>query len=316
MIYPMKLRPATKDYVWGGERLKRDWHKPASGDVIAESWELSCHNDGMSVIENGEYAGMPLGEMLAHMPAYKGGACGQFEFFPILIKLIDAKTNLSVQVHPSDEYALASEGQFGKSEMWYVVEAREGAGVYCGFKRPVSVQELEEALRGGKILELLNFIPMKRGDSVYIPSGTVHAICGGLLICEVQQNSSLTYRLYDYDRVDKTGKKRELHIEKALKVVNTSAVCKVNENVVAEEEGVRRLAQCKYFTVREISVDPLYKGCVGEDCFLSLTCTQGEGVLCWGDEEYAVRRGDTYFLPAGSDEYALRGNMTLISARV
>ena len=192
-----------------------------------------------------------------------------------------------------------------------MVEAREGAGVYCGFKRPVSVQELEEALRGGKILELLNFIPMKRGDSVYIPSGTV-----GLLICEVQQNSSLTYRLYDYDRVDKTGKKRELHIEKALKVVNTSAVCKVNENVVAEEEGVRRLAQCKYFTVREISVDPLYKGCVGEDCFLSLTCTQGEGVLCWGDEEYAVRRGDTYFLPAGSGEYALRGNMTLISARV
>ena len=316
MIYPMKLRPATKDYVWGGKRLKSDWNKPAEGDVIAESWELSCHNDGMSVIENGEYAGMPLGEMLAHMPIYKGKACEQFEFFPILIKLIDASSDLSVQVHPSDEYALANEGQYGKSEMWYVVEASEGAGVYCGFKKEIDKEQLKKALYAGEILPLLNFIPVKEGDCIYIPSGTVHAICGGLLICEVQQNSSLTYRLYDYDRVDKTGKKRELHIEKALKVVNTSAVCKVNESVVRESENVRRLAENKYFTVREISVDPLFKGSVDEDCFLSLTCIKGDGVLVWGEEELKIERGDTYFLPAGLGEFSLRGEMKLISARV
>ena len=316
MIYPMKLRPATKDYVWGGKRLKSGWNKPAEGDVIAESWELSCHNDGMSVIENGEYAGMPLGEMLAHMPIYKGKACEQFEFFPILIKLIDASSDLSVQVHPSDEYALANEGQYGKSEMWYVVEANEGAGVYCGFKKEIDKEQLKNALYAGEILPLLNFIPVKEGDSIYIPSGTVHAICGGLLICEVQQNSSLTYRLYDYDRVDKTGKKRELHIEKALKVVNTSAVCKVNESVVRESENVRRLAENKYFTVREISVDPLFKGSVDEDCFLSLTCIKGDGVLVWGEEELKIERGDTYFLPAGLGEFSLRGEMKLISARV
>ena len=316
MIYPMKLKPATKDYVWGGTRLKREWKKPSEGDVIAESWELSCHNDGMSVIENGEYAGMPLGELLEHMPLYKGEKCGQFEFFPILIKLIDAKTNLSIQVHPSDEYALAKEGQYGKSEMWYIVDAEEGSGVYCGFKKAVDATELEEALKGGKILDLLNFIPVKKGDSIYIPSGTVHAICGGLLICEVQQNSSLTYRLYDYDRVGKDGKKRELHIEKALQVVNTAAVTSPNENVVCESDGVRRLASCKYFTVREIKVDPEYKGAVGQECFLSLTCTEGEGVLIWQDTSFDVALGDTIFLPAGLGEFTLRGGMTVISACV
>ena len=316
MIYPMKLKPATKDYVWGGTRLKRERKKRSEGDVIAESWELSCHNDGMSVIENGEYAGMPLGELLEHMPLYKGEKCGQFEFFPILIKLIDAKTNLSIQVHPSDEYALAKEGQYGKSEMWYIVDAEEGSGVYCGFKKAVDAAELEDALKGGKILDLLNFIPVKKGDSIYIPSGTVHAICGGLLICEVQQNSSLTYRLYDYDRVGKDGKKRELHIEKALQVVNTAAVTSPNENVVCESAGVRRLASCKYFTVREIKVDPEYKGAVGQECFLSLTCTEGEGVLIWQDTSFDIALGDTLFLPAGLGEFTLRGGMTVISACV
>ncbi len=316
MIYPMRLKPATKDYVWGGSRLKREWKKPADGDVIAESWELSCHKDGLSVIENGEYEGMPLGDLLEHMPIYKGKKCEQFEFFPILIKLIDAKTNLSIQVHPSDEYALDNEGQYGKSEMWYIVDAQEGSGVYCGFKKPISAQELEGALKDGKILGYLNFIPVKRGDSIYIPSGTVHAICGGLLICEVQQNSSLTYRLYDYDRVDKTGKKRELHIDKALQVVNTAAVTKPNQDVVRENECVRRLASCKYFTVREITVAPEYKGRVDEECFLSLTCTRGDGLLEWQDSTFTVDLGDTFFLPAGLGDYTLRGNMTLIAASV
>ena len=167
MIYPMKLRPATKDYVWGGKRLKSGWNKPAEGDVIAESWELSCHNDGMSVIENGEYAGMPLGEMLAHMPIYKGKACEQFEFFPILIKLIDASSDLSVQVHPSDEYALANEGQYGKSEMWYVVEANEGAGVYCGFKKEIDKEQLKNALYAGEILPLLMEHQARLGVGIY-----------------------------------------------------------------------------------------------------------------------------------------------------
>ena len=157
---------------------------------------------------------------------------------------------------------------------------------------------------------------VKRGDSIYIPSGTVHAICGGLLICEVQQNSSLTYRLYDYDRVDKTGKKRELHIDKALQVVNTAAVTKPNQDVVRENECVRRLASCKYFTVREITVAPEYKGRVDEECFLSLTCTCGDGLLEWQDSTFTVDLGDTFFLPAGLGDYTLRGNMTLIAASV
>ena len=208
-MYALKLTPALKDYIWGGNALKGKWGKKTDKDVIAESWELSCHKDGESVISNGEYAGMTLSEFIAKNPPVSGFKAQAFKFFPILIKLIDAKTNLSIQVHPSDDYALVNEGQFGKSEMWYIVDAKEGSGVYCGFKEKYSIEEVANALKENRILDLLNFIEAKKGDCIYIPAGTVHAICGGLLICEIQQNSSLTYRLYDYDRVDAKGNKRE-----------------------------------------------------------------------------------------------------------
>ena len=314
-MYALKLIPATKDYIWGGENLKKYWNKKSENDVIAESWELSCHKDGESIIANGEYKGKTLSEVLDKNPQMKGKNALKFQFFPILIKLIDAKTNLSIQVHPSDEYALKNEGQFGKSEMWYIVDAIPGGGVYCGFKEAYSIQEVEKALRENRILDVLNFIEVKKGDCIYIPAGTVHAICGGLLICEVQQNSSLTYRLYDYDRVDKNGNKRELHIDKSLKVIDSKRVCKVNEEVKVIDENKKLLASCKYFTTTQIKADGTLKVEVDENSFASITVVEGAGEVIVDGNKETLKLGDTCFIPAGSS-YTLNGKMTIIEARV
>lgn len=312
-MYALKLTPALKDYIWGGNALKGKWGKKTDKDVIAESWELSCHKDGESVISNGEYAGMTLSEFIAKNPPVSGFKAQAFKFFPILIKLIDAKTNLSIQVHPSDDYALVNEGQFGKSEMWYIVDAKEGSGVYCGFKEKYSIEEVEKALKENRILDLLNFIEAKKGDCIYIPAGTVHAICGGLLICEIQQNSSLTYRLYDYDRVDAKGNKRELHIDKSLKVIDSSRVCKMNDGVKQLDQDTKLLASCKYFETKEMKIDgeKTIQGTM--ETFKSITVVDGEGIISVDGNRDPLNLGDTCFIPAGHD-YTVKGKMTIIEA--
>lgn len=315
MKYPMKLSPSVKDYVWGGNKLKEEWGKRSDSDIIAESWELSCHKDGPCVIENGAYAGKTLAQVLDEHPDLKGSRCGKFDFFPILIKLIDAQSNLSIQVHPNDDYALEREGQYGKTEMWYIVDAEEGAGVYCGFKSAMRKQDIVDILNHGNITDYLNFIKVSKGDTIYIPSGTVHAICGGLLICEVQQNSSLTYRLYDYGRLDKSGNKRQLHIDKAVEVIDSDIVCAKNSEVKDIGGGVRELAECKYFTVSEITVSGELELRV-VDSFISLTAVEGGGVIVYDGDEYEIGRGDTYFLPADMGRAALKGCMKVISAKI
>ena len=314
-MYALKLIPATKDFIWGGDSLKTKWNKKTDKDIIAESWELSCHKEGESVVANGEYKGMTLSQVLDKNPQMKGSNAALFQFFPILIKLIDAKTNLSIQVHPSDEYALKNEGQFGKSEMWYIVDAKEGSGVYCGFKEKYSIDEVAKALKENRILDVLNFIEVKKGDCIYIPSGTVHAICGGLLICEVQQNSSLTYRLYDYDRVDAKGNKRELHIDKSLKVIDASKVCKVNEEVKVVDDNIKVLASCKYFTTREIKVQDELEVKMDDKSFASITVVEGSGSVEVDSNVETLALGDTCFIPAGCN-YKLKGKMTIIEAKV
>lgn len=315
-MYPFKLLSATKDYVWGGIKLKEFFGKKSDTDVIAESWEVSCHIEGLSVIENGQYEGITLAEVLNANPQYKGENCKKFEFFPILTKLIDAQSNLSIQVHPDDEYALKNEGQYGKTEMWYIVECEDGAGVYCGFKSPISKETLKEALEQGKILDYLNFIKVNKGDCIFIPSGTVHAICGGCVICEIQQNSSLTYRLYDYDRVDKTGKKRQLHIDKAVAVTDTSKVSKANSEVVYVNDNVQILADCKYFKAKRLVFDSEIKLNVDESSFSTLTCVEGNAVIEYNGKSYEMNTGDTYFLPAGLGNYSINGKAVIVEASV
>lgn len=315
-MYAMKLKPAVKDFIWGGDNLIKYWNKQTDKEIIAESWELSCHKEGQSTIDNGEYKGKFLSDVLDKHKEYVGNNSKNFPFFPILIKLIDAKQNLSIQVHPSDEYALKYEGQFGKSEMWYVVDCEKDASLYCGFKKEYDLKEVEKALNEGKIIDLLNCIKVKKGDSIYIPSGTVHAICGGLLICEIQQNSSLTYRLYDYDRVDKNGNKRQLHIDKALNVIDTKKVCKVNSEVKKINENVNELASCKYFKAYEINVSGKVVEKINEDSFVSLTCVEGEGKILLNNKEENIKRGDTFFIPAMNNQFELIGSMKIVKATI
>lgn len=316
MSYPIKLLPATMQTVWGGTRLMEKWNKHTTGDNIAESWELSCHEKGESVVINGEFSNKKLSEVIAEHPEFLGEKGKAFEFFPILIKLIDSKSDLSIQVHPSDEYALSHEGEYGKTEMWYIVDCDKGSGVYCGFKKPIGKDELEKALNEGKITDYLNFVEVKKGDVLFIPSGTVHAICGGNLICEVQQNSSLTYRLYDYDRVDKNGNKRELHIQKALEVTDTTKVVKPNADDVMIDENTKQVAKCKYFTVYEISCREEYSFDVDESSFASITVVEGSGAVMANGSCITLDLGDTVFLPAGIGETKLYGDLKVIKANV
>ena len=199
----VKLYPECKDNIWGGVKLKEKYGKQTDKNPVAESWELSFHKDGPTRLADGK----TLQESAT--AAELGANCEGFPFFPMLVKLIDAKADLSVQVHPSDAYALKNENSFGKTEMWYIVEAEQGAGIYLGFKKDTTQAEYEEAIKNHTLTELLNFFEVKAGDCYFIPSGTIHAIGEGCLICEIQQNSNLTYRVYDYGRKDKNGKERE-----------------------------------------------------------------------------------------------------------
>ena len=293
-----KLYPVCKSYIWGGTRLKEKYGKTSDSPTVAESWELSFHKDGESRISTGELLSAAVGEGI-------GRNASEFDTFPILVKLIDARDDLSVQVHPSDEYALANEGENGKTEMWYIVEADEGAGIYLGFSEDVSEADLRTAISENRLTELLNFYPVSAGESYFIPSGTIHAIGKGCLICEIQQNSNITYRVYDYGRVDANGKGRELHVEKALQVADRSKFQKR-----AFPKGI--LSACKYFTARKISTSSMITVNVDEGSFLSLTCTRGEGVI--GGEQ--ARAGDSFFVPAGYGEVKISGNIELVSAEI
>ena len=217
----LKLKPACKDYLWGGHRLVDEYNVDYDGEILAEAWELSCHPDGPSMIMNGPYEGKSLREYLdiVGMEAL-GTHCRRFREFPILTKFIDARDNLSIQVHPNNGFALQNEGQYGKTEMWYVLDAEEGAFLYYGFKREITREEFARRIEENTLLEVLNAVPVKKGDVLFIESGTLHAIGKGILIAEIQQNSNVTYRVYDYGRVGKDGKKRDLHIEKALAVTS------------------------------------------------------------------------------------------------
>lgn len=298
----VKLTPATKDYIWGGTKLL-SWGKKAPTSSIAECWELSCNKEGPSVIASGENAGKPLMDVATKEDF--GSKVARFAFFPVLIKLIDAADNLSVQVHPSDDYALKNENQYGKTEMWYVISAEKGAGLYIGFKRKTSSEEVRKAVEDGSIMNLLNFQEVAPGQVYFIKSGTVHAIGKGVTVMEIQQNSTLTYRLYDYKRLGKDGKPRELHLEKALKVLNFEPY-----EAPHFKKGV--LGECAYFTVTK--GDAIINNIVKSpaDSFASFTFVDdGKGSI----DGLPYQKGDTFFLPAGK-KAMIQGTGTYILTEV
>ena len=293
-----KLYPEYKDYIWGGEKLKKKYGKQTDKTPCAESWELSFHKDGLTRLADGK----TLAESVTEMDL--GENVNIFPFFPVLIKFIDAKENLSVQVHPSDEYALKNENSFGKTEMWYIVEAEQDAGIYHGFNRDVTKEEYETAIKEKRLTELLNFYEVKAGECYFIPSGTIHAIGKGCLICEIQQNSNLTYRVYDYGRKDKNGNERELHIEKALQV--TKLTKHKNTPLTGDTLGVS-----KYFTVKKLCVkNEVLRA--DNKTFQCLTCVKGQGEI----DGQAMQTGDSFFVPANFGEYTLKGDMEIILTEI
>lgn len=317
---PIKLLPAFKDYLWGGTKLKTDFGKKSDLDIVAESWELSTHKDGQSVVAAGPDAGLTLSEYIdKHGEGILGSNAQKFDYFPILIKLIDAKDNLSIQVHPSDDYALKNEGEYGKTEMWYVLDANEGASLYYGFKSEITKDEFEERINNNTLLEVLNKVEVHKGDMFFIESGTVHAIGKGIVICEIQQNSNTTYRVYDYDRRDANGNPRELHIQKAIDVSNLAPADQnrsASETVEYEGFSVTSLAECKYFTVDKVEVDSKAALTVSTDSFKSIVVTDGGGVLTFDGESMDINKGDSIFIPAQDAEYSVSGKCELIISRV
>lgn len=284
-----KLIPECKDYLWGGEKLIKKYGKITKNAICAESWELSFHEAGLTRLQNGK----TLKESVSSEDL--GEKVNSFVHFPVLVKMIDAKDFLSVQVHPNDDYALKNENSLGKTEMWYVVEAEEGAGIYLGFKDFYTQKQVEDAVKDNTLTDLLRFCPVKAGDCFFIPAGTVHAIGRGCLICEIQQNSNLTYRFYDY------GRGRELHLEKAFKVSKL-------EPYVAPEFSNGVLGECAYFCAEKLDVNNSVKISLDHSSFNCVTCVAGQGVI----EGEEIKAGDSYFIPAHYNEYTLQGNMQII----
>lgn len=294
----VKLYPECKDYIWGGEKLKTKYGKQTDKTPCAESWELSFHKDGLTRLADGK----TLAETVTKSDL--GENVQNFPFFPLLIKFIDAKNDLSVQVHPSDEYALKNENSFGKTETWYIVEAEENAGIYLGFNRDVTKEEYGSAIKENRLIELLNFYKVKAGECYFIPSGTIHAIGKGCLICEIQQNSNLTYRVYDYGRKDKNGNERELHIDKALQVTNTQKFTPTTFDDC--------LCKSEYFIVQKYDVVSNLELGANEKSFQCVTCVKGSGFI----ENMEIKQGDSYFIPANYGNYRITGEMEIIVTTV
>ena len=310
-LSPVKLLPVCKDYIWGGTRLKTEFKKGENLDKVAESWELSAHKDGESVVSGGEFNSLAFSQYIKK----NGRGCigknaEKFEFFPILIKLIDAADNLSVQVHPSDEYALKNEGEYGKTEMWYVVDCAKDAFLYYGFSKEITKEEFKARIENNTLLEVLNKVCIKKGDVFFIKSGTIHAIGKGAFICEVQQNSNKTYRVYDYDRRDKNGNARELHIEKALDVTTLAPA----KEYKAENE--KMLAKCKYFTVEKLCLNGTEEIVLSEDSFRSIIVLSGKGKLKVGEKELEIIKGDSIFIPAQNGMARVEGELEAIISYV
>ncbi len=308
---PVKISPVFKDYLWGGTKLKTYLNKNTELEKTAESWELSTHKDGQSVVADGAFAGLTLSEYIEENGIeIIGSRAAGFEFFPILIKFIDALDNLSVQVHPSDEYALENEGEYGKTEMWYIVDCDEEAFIYYGLNRSLSKQELAERIKNNTLIEVLNKVKTHKGDVFFIPAGTIHAIGAGNLICEIQQNSNTTYRVYDYDRRDKSGNARELHIDKAIDVSNLYPP----EPYFNEDE--KTLAKCEYFNVEKEICRGEIKLSLSDESFRSVVVTDGEGRLEVGGKIVEFKKGDSIFIPAQQGECIVTGECEIIISYV
>ena len=312
----LKFNPVFKDYLWGGTKLRDEYGFESDLTKLAEGWMLSCHKDGENTIENGEFTGKTLTEVVKTNPDFLGENGKKFEYFPILIKLIDAKNDLSVQVHPDNEYAMRVEKEYGKTECWYILDCDEGAELIYGFNREISSEEFKEKITDNTFLEAVNKVKVKKGDLFFIEAGTLHAIGSGILLAEIQQNSNTTYRVYDYGRIGADGKPRELHVEKAIDVTNcvppTRSTDPEGELFEYDNYSTQLLTECDLFSVKKVSVKDFFDGVADEKSFVSVLVTDGVGTIDGID----IRKGDSLFIPANYGTFTIKGNIEAIITRV
>lgn len=303
-MYPLKFAPVYQERIWGGTNLKRVFGRNIPGDHIGESWDLSSHSNGMSIVKNGFLAGKSLKELIVeYQEKLMGKRFTGEKSFPLLVKILDANDDLSIQVHPDDEYARKTEGEAGKTEAWYVVHAKEGAHIIYGLNNEVTRETFITAVNDHRIGDVIRKVAVKPGDMIYVPAGTVHALMKGVMVYEIQQNSDTTYRIYDYDRVGNDGKPRELHITKALDVIHFT-----------EQPGrvfTEPYIQCQYFSMEKISVN----GSADEKTqnqFIIYCVITGSGEICYNESRESLEAGDTVLVPACLDTFTLTGNLSLL----
>lgn len=317
----LKLIPAGKDYLWGGIRLKTEYNKNINLEPLAETWECSTHPDGPSIVANGEFKGKTLSEVLRLHPEYLGTKVKGNEL-PILVKFIDAKEDLSVQVHPGDEYARIHEHQNGKTEMWYVIDADKDSELIYGFEHKVNKDILNNAVKTKTLDKHLHKEKVHKGDTFYVPSGTVHGIGKGILLAEIQESSNVTYRVYDYDRIDKNGNKRELHFDKAIEVMNKDIApdIKQKQRIIHFYPGcsTELLCNCEYFEVKRIQVSKETSFSVLDTSFQVLMCLDGEATIKVKDkdDEMSFSKGETLFIPADIGRCVIEGKTEFLKIRI
>lgn len=310
-MYPLKFENLYYDKIWGGRDFDLFRDNLPSGN-IGESWDVACHKNGTSIVANGELKGKSLDNIIEEMGEKLIGTSISKEWFPILVKLINAKESLSVQVHPDDEYGKRQEGEMGKTEVWYVIDAKEGANLIVGTKENVSKEQFKKAIEDGTLEKYMNKIYVNKGEVYFIKSGLIHAIGEGVTVAEIQQNSDTTYRVYDYNRG------RELHIEKALDVVDLNLKCEKSIGLTIKKEGFEKtyLCLCNEFSLERYDIKTEISECSDNERFYVFTCVEGHGEIVSENGTEKIKMGDSILIPAFLGKYVLRGDMSLLKSYV
>ena len=317
--YPMLMSPVYKDYLWGGDMFQKVFSKNSGYAITAESWELSTYEGSETIIKNGAYQGTPFGQYIkAHREAI-GTHLPSDASFPVLIKFLDVNTALSVQVHPSDETARADLFERGKAEVWHIVAAKPGGFLYYGLNTPLTRAQFLSHIRKGTVCDVLNKVYVKPGQTWFITPGVLHSAGDGVLVAEVQQSSNTTFRVYDFDRVDANGNKRELHLDRALDVMEYAPIeqsMEKNLSFYTPDFAYSDLFACDYFLLSRIVVKRQMQLTAGEETFHALLILSGEGTLHFAGITYPLRAGDSCFIPAGMGNYQLEGQLTCLMTRI
>lgn len=319
MFYPLKFDPVYKGYIWGGRNLEK-FGKQLPETRVAESWELSCHPDGMSIIRNGSFQGRTLQSLIEEFGAQITGNLTRGSF-PLLVKLIDANDRLSVQVHPNDDYALSHEGESGKNEMWYILDAKPGAFLIYDVKPGVHRESFERAVLEDRVEDCLQSVPVQAGDFINLPTGVVHAIGEGIVLAEIQQNSNSTYRIYDYHRTDANGNPRPLHLDKAMEVIRYDSEKRRNrykglKYPISENCSATVLVANPYFGVELLQVSGRIRLNTQSRQFHIHVCIEGNGTIAWGGGSMEFQRGETFLIPSALEEYTMQGDFKALQAYV